>query len=110
MKLFTAKCHEAGNITKAVTSNGEQFTVTREMLTVVARDQRVQLKSPDVVAGISARFFTGLTHWFCYITRIVPWGTVNFVSLESQCFPSTLRFSDNKIHSSPRDHVIRSVN
>ena len=26
------------------TSNGEQFTVTREMLTAVARDQSVQLK------------------------------------------------------------------
>ena len=33
-------------------------------------------------------------------------GTVNFVSLESQCFPrlrQTLRFSGNKIHCFPRD-------
>ena len=37
-----------------MTSNGKQFTVTREMLTTVARDQRW----PDVVAGMSdsARF------------------------------------------------------
>ena len=34
----------AGNIAKTMTSNGEQFTVTREMLTAVARDQSVQLK------------------------------------------------------------------
>ena len=37
---------------KTMTSNGKQFTVTREMLTAVARDQRW----PDVVAGISVRF------------------------------------------------------
>ena len=42
----------AGNIAKTMTSNGKQFTVTSEMLTAVARDQRW----PDVVAGISARF------------------------------------------------------
>ena len=34
----------AGNIAKTMTSNGKQFTVTREMLTAVARDQVVQLK------------------------------------------------------------------
>ena len=34
----------AGNIAKTMTSNGKQFTVTREMLTAVARDQSVQLK------------------------------------------------------------------
>ena len=43
----------AGNIAKTMTSNGKQFTVTRAMLTVVARDQRW----PDVIARISARFF-----------------------------------------------------
>ena len=42
----------AGNIAKTMTSNGKQFTVTREMLTAVARDQRW----PDIVAGISAHF------------------------------------------------------
>ena len=35
----------AGNIAKAMTSNGKQFTVTREMLNAVSRDQRL----PDVV-------------------------------------------------------------
>ena len=34
----------AGNLAKTMTSNGKQFTVTREMLTAVARDQSVQLK------------------------------------------------------------------
>ena len=50
----TVSCQmpRAGNISKTMTSNGKQFTVTREMLTAVARDQRW----PDVVAGISARF------------------------------------------------------
>ena len=33
MKLFPAKCHERA-------TSGKQFTVTCEMLTVVARDQR----------------------------------------------------------------------
>ena len=42
----------AVNIAKSVTSNGKQFTVTRELLTAVARDQRW----PDVVARILARF------------------------------------------------------
>ena len=36
MKLFAAKYHERpGNIEKAMTSNGKQFTLTREMLTAV---------------------------------------------------------------------------
>ena len=30
----------AGNIAKTMTSNGKQFTVTREMMTAVARDRR----------------------------------------------------------------------
>ena len=34
----------AGNIAKNMKSNGKQFTVTRELLTAVARDQSVQLK------------------------------------------------------------------
>ena len=33
----------AGNVAETMTSNGKQFTVTREMLTAVARDQSVQL-------------------------------------------------------------------
>jgi len=33
-----------GDIAKAMTSNGQQFTVDREMLAAVARDQSSQLK------------------------------------------------------------------
>ena len=55
----------AGNIAKTMTSNGKQFTVIREMLTVVARDQR----RPDDVAGISARFSKFAFVLFCYITN-----------------------------------------
>ena len=72
---------------KKITSNEKQFTVTREMLTVVARDQRW----PDVVAGISAHFskcafalFSNITNHL--MTDPLYWGTVNFVYLESQCF------------------------
>ena len=78
MKLFTAKCHEGTAIRK-------QFTVPREMLAAVARDQRW----PDVVAGISARFSKFAFVLFYYTTNHLltdPLGTVNFVSRESQCF------------------------
>ena len=44
-----------------MTSNGKQFTVTREVLTTVAPDQRW----PDVVAGISARFSKFAFVLFC---------------------------------------------
>ena len=46
-----------------MTSNGKQFTVTREMLTGVTRDRRW----PDVVAGISMRFSKFALVLFCYI-------------------------------------------
>ena len=36
--VFPAKCHERATLRK-LTSNGKQFTVTREMLTAVARDR-----------------------------------------------------------------------
>ena len=55
----------AGNIAKTMTSNGKQFTVIREMLTAVARDQRW----PDVVAEISPRFSHFAFVLFCYITN-----------------------------------------
>ena len=44
-----------------MTSSGKQLTITREMLTAVARDQ----KWPDVVARFSKFAFV----WFCYITN-----------------------------------------
>ena len=45
----------AGNIAKTMTSNGKQFTVTREMLTAVA--------------GISARYSKFAFVFLCYITN-----------------------------------------
>ena len=75
----------AGNIVKTMTSNGKQFTVTREMLTAVACDQRW----PDAVAGISASFSKFAFVLFCYITNHFmtgPLGNNEF------CFPSILMF------------------
>ena len=65
---------------KTMTSNGKQFTVTREMLTAVSRDQ----SWPDVVAGISARYSKFAFVLFCYITNHLmtgPLGNSEF------CFP-----------------------
>ena len=104
MKLFTAK----------------QFTVTREMLTAVECDQSVQLRWPDVVAGISARspkfaFVFGLTQLsVCYITNHLmpgPLGNTEFCFPRISMFPSassreTLRFEGNKIHCSPQDQSL----
>ena len=50
----------AGNMAKTMTSKGKQLTITCQMLTAVARDQRW----PDVVAGISARFSKFV---FCFV-------------------------------------------
>ena len=78
----------AGNIAKTMTSNGKQFTVTREMLTAVARDQRW----PDVVAGISARFSKVASVLFCYITNYLmtgPLGNSEFCFPRISMFPST---------------------
>ena len=43
-KTVYCKIPWAGNIAKTMTSNGKQFTVTRQMLTAVARDPIMQLK------------------------------------------------------------------
>ena len=59
-------------------SNGKQYTVTREMLTAVARDQSVQLKvlpleSQRVFQNLHLILFsTGLMHLFCYIQGCAP--------------------------------------
>ena len=69
----------AGNIAKTLTSSGKQFTVTREMLTAVARDQRWH-----DVAGILACFPKFAFLLFCYITNHLltgPLGNSEF------CFP-----------------------
>ena len=70
-------------IGKIVTSNGKQFTDTREMLRVVARDERWP-DGPDVVAGISARFSKFAFVLFCYITNHLmtgPFGNSEFVRI-----------------------------
>ena len=82
--------------------SAKQFTVTREMLTAVARDQRVHLKGTDVV-GIA--FFK-----ICFSFVLLYNKSLHRISM----FPSTssretLRFSGNKIHCSPRDQSL-SVN
>ena len=64
-------------IVKTMTSNGKQFTVTREMLTAVARDQRV-----------SSKFAFAL---FCYITNHLmtgPLGNSEFCFPRISMFPS----------------------
>ena len=86
-----------------MTSNGKQFTVTREMLTAVA--------------GISARFSKFDFVLFRYITNHLmtgPLGNSEFCFPRISMFPETksretLRFSGNKIHCSPRDQSL-SVN
>ena len=82
----------AGNIAKTMTSNREQFTIAREMLIAVARDQRW----PDVVIGISARFSKFAFVLFCYIANhlmtgeqwiVILWNlnvSLDFVSWDSQ--------------------------
>ena len=96
----------ASNIAKTRTSNGKRFTVTREMLIAVARDQRW----PVVVAEISARFSKFAFVLFCYITnhlKTSPLGNSEFCFLRISMFPSIeMRFSGNKIHCSPRDKAL----
>ena len=90
----------AGNIAKTMTSNGKQFTVTREMLTAFA--------------GISARYSKLAFVLFCYITNHLmtgPLGNSEFCFPRISMFPETksretLRFSGNKIHCSPRDQSL----
>ena len=107
---MTSNNETVGNISKTMTSNGKQFTITREMLTSVARDQRW----PDVVAGMSARFSIFSFVLCCYLTNHLmtgPLGNSEFCFPRISMFPSTsswetLRFSGNKIHCSPRDQSL----
>ena len=55
-----------GQLCKNYDSNGKQFTITCEMLTAVAHEQRW----PDVVAGISTGFSKFAFVLFCYITNL----------------------------------------
>ena len=82
-----------------MTSNGKQFTVTREMLTAVACDR----SWPDVVAGNSARFSKFAFVLFCYVTNHLmtgPLGNSEF------CFSRISMFPETKIHCSPRGHQL----
>ena len=96
IKTVSRQIPWAGNIVKTMTSNGKQFTVTCtcEMLTAVAHD--------------CWNLIVVFKYCFCFVLLynkwLVPWGTVNFVSVESQCFPR--RFSGNKIHCPPRDQSL----
>ena len=69
----------AGNIAKAMTSNGKQFTVTREMLTAVARD----------------RWNLSVVFKFCFCFVLLYNKTLNDWSLGEQwiLFPSNLYVS-----------------
>ena len=90
----------AGNIAKAMTSNGKQFTSTREMLTAVACDGW----------NLSVVFKFCFCFVLLYNKSLVmtgPLGNSEF------CFPQisimsreTLRFSGNKIHCSPLDQSL----
>ena len=69
----------AGNIAKTMTSNGKQFTVTREMLTAVARDDW----------NLSTVFK------FCFCFVLLHNKSINDLSLGEQwiLFPSNLNVS-----------------
>ena len=69
-ETFYRQISRAGNIARTMTSNRKQFTVTREMLTAVARDQRW----PDDIAGISARFSKFAFVLFCFAIMNGPLG------------------------------------
>ena len=94
----------AGNIAKAMTSNGKQFTVTRSTVHCWSH----------VMAGISAQFSNFAFVLFCYITNHLmtgPLGNSKFCFPRISMFPSTssretLRFEGNKIHCSPRDQSL----
>ena len=84
----------AGNIAKALTSNGKQFTITRSTVHC----------SPllHVMAGISARFSNFAFVLFCFLTNHLMTGPLGNRTSSRE----TLRFSGNKIHYSPRDQSL----
>ena len=75
----------AGNIAKAMTSNGKQFTVTREMLTAE--------RWPDVVAVISVRFSKFVFVLFCCITNHLMTGPLRNSEF---CFPQISKHGDSQ--------------
>ena len=91
----------AGNITKTMTSNGTQFTVTREMLTAVALDQSVLLKVACCCLGNLSTFFK-----ICFCFTLLYNKSLNDWSLGGHSSRETLRFSGNKIHCCLRDQSL----
>ena len=90
----------AGNIAKTMTSNGKQSTVTREMLTAVARDRW----------NLSAVFKFCFCFVLLYNKSLNDWCEFCFPRISMFHLTSsreTLRFSGNKIHCSPRDQSLR---
>ena len=103
----------AGSIAKTMTPNGKQFTVIREMLTAVARDQSVQLK----VAWCCRWNLIRVIFEICFCFVLLYNKSLNDWSLGEQwsLFPSTssreiLRFSEKKIHCSTRDQSLSVLN
>ena len=91
-----------------MTSNGKQFTVTREMLTAVAHVIR-----GGVMLSLESQRDFQILLLFCFAISD-PLGNSGFCFPRISMFPSTssretLRFSGNKIHCSPRDQSF-SVN
>ena len=80
----------AGNIAKTMTSNGKQFTVTRKMLTAVARDHSVQLKVAWCCRKNLTAFFK-----ICFSFVLLYNKSLNDWSLGKQwiVFPSNLNVS-----------------
>ena len=88
MKVFPAKCPERVTLRKL--SNGKQFTVTREMLTAVARDQSVQLKVAWFCRRNPSAFFK-----ICFCFVLLYNKSLNDWALGKQwiLFPSNLNVS-----------------
>ena len=88
----------AGNIAKTMTSNGKQFTVTREMLTAVARDQSVLLK----VAWCCRKHLTAFFK-ICFCFVLLYNKSLNDWSLGKQriLFPSNLNVCLDFVSAAP---------
>ena len=90
----------AGNIAKAMTSKGKQFTVNRSTVHC--------WPLLHLMAGISVRFSNFAFVLFCYITNHLMTGPLwnsEFCVPRISMFPET-KFSGNKIHFSPRDQSL----
>ena len=106
MKLFPAKCHERATLLKLWRQTGNSSLLPAKCWPFL-----------HVIAGISARFSKFALVLFCHITNHLmtgPLGNNEFCFPWISMFPSTssretLRFSENKIHCSPRDQSL-SVN